>query len=96
VHHRYNIYHDNIRKLRSAFQPFMRITIHRCDAAPFYIVDELDQALDSTYRAAVANMIKRQSSNEENPTQFICSTFRPELVTAANRCYGISHQNKVR
>lgn len=70
--------------------------IQRCDPAPFYIFDELDQALDSTYRAAVANMIKRQSSNQENPTQFICSTFRPELVTAANRCYGISHQNKVR
>merc|ERR1712194_417837 len=28
-------------------------------------------------------------------TQFICSTFRPELVAAANRCFGISHQNKV-
>lgn len=70
--------------------------IQRCDPAPFYIFDELDQALDSTYRAAVANLIQRQSSNQENPTQFICSTFRPELVAAANRCYGISHQNKVR
>jgi len=69
--------------------------IQRCDPAPFYIFDELDQALDSTYRAAVANMIQRQSSNQENPTQFICSTFRPELAAIANRCYGISHQNKV-
>mmetsp|Transcript_23887 Transcript_23887/g.34260 ORF Transcript_23887/g.34260 Transcript_23887/m.34260 type:complete len:1231 (-) Transcript_23887:592-4284(-) len=69
--------------------------IQRCDPAPFYIFDELDQALDSTFRAAVANMIQRQSSNQENPTQFICSTFRPELAAVANRCYGISHQNKV-
>eukprot|EP00591_Stephanopyxis_turris_P001553 CAMPEP_0195512374 /NCGR_PEP_ID=MMETSP0794_2-20130614/4351_1 /TAXON_ID=515487 /ORGANISM="Stephanopyxis turris, Strain CCMP 815" /LENGTH=1145 /DNA_ID=CAMNT_0040640147 /DNA_START=40 /DNA_END=3477 /DNA_ORIENTATION=+ len=68
--------------------------IQRCDPAPFYLFDELDQALDSTYRAAVANMIQRQSNNEDNPTQFICSTFRPELVGVSNRCFGISHQNK--
>jgi structural maintenance of chromosome 3 (chondroitin sulfate proteoglycan 6) len=69
--------------------------IQRCDPAPFYLFDELDQALDSTYRAAVASLIQRQANSEENPTQFICSTFRPELVSVANRCYGISHQNKV-
>jgi structural maintenance of chromosome 3 (chondroitin sulfate proteoglycan 6) len=69
--------------------------IQRCDPAPFYLFDELDQALDSTYRAAVARMIKKQANNKENPTQFIVSTFRPELVEAANQCYGISLQNKV-
>lgn len=69
-------------------------SIQRCDPAPFYIFDELDQALDSTYRAAVAGVIQRQASREDNPTQFICSTFRPELVSVASRCYGISHQNK--
>lgn len=70
-------------------------SIQRCDPAPFYLFDELDQALDSTYRAAVAGVIQRQANSEDNPTQFICSTFRPELVTIANNCYGISHQNKV-
>ena len=75
--------------------------IQRCDPAPFYLFDELDQALDSTYRAAVASLIKRQATPSEDPndpresTQFICSTFRPELVAVANRCFGISHQNKV-
>jgi len=69
--------------------------IQRCDPAPFYLFDELDQALDSTYRAAVAALIQRQANSDENPTQFVCSTFRPELVAVANRCYGISHQNKV-
>mmetsp|Transcript_10802 Transcript_10802/g.19560 ORF Transcript_10802/g.19560 Transcript_10802/m.19560 type:complete len:224 (-) Transcript_10802:146-817(-) len=69
--------------------------IQRCDPAPFYLFDELDQALDSTHRAAVANLIQRQASSEENPTQFLVSTFRPELVSIANRCYGISYQNKV-
>ena len=69
--------------------------IQRCDPAPFYIFDELDQALDSTYRQAVANVIKNQANNPDNPTQFITSTFRPELVRIAKNCYGISHQNKV-
>jgi structural maintenance of chromosome 3 (chondroitin sulfate proteoglycan 6) len=69
--------------------------IQRCDPAPFYIFDELDQALDSSYRQAVANVIQRQASNPETPTQFITSTFRPELVNISKNCYGISHQNKV-
>jgi structural maintenance of chromosome 3 (chondroitin sulfate proteoglycan 6) len=69
--------------------------IQRCDPAPFYLFDELDQALDQTYRSAVANLIQKQANSEENPTQFIVSTFRPELVRVANQCYGISHQNKV-
>ena len=69
--------------------------IQRCDPAPFYIFDELDQALDSTYRQAVANVIHHQANNPDNPTQFITSTFRPELVRIAKNCYGISHQNKV-
>jgi len=69
--------------------------IQRCDPAPFYLFDELDQALDSTYRAAVATVIQKQANSKENPTQFICSTFRPELVQVADHCYGISHQDKV-
>jgi structural maintenance of chromosome 3 (chondroitin sulfate proteoglycan 6) len=69
--------------------------IQRCDPAPFYLFDELDQALDATHRAAVAALIQRQAASEENPTQFITSTFRPEIVAVASRCYGISHQNKV-
>lgn len=55
----------------------------------------MDQALDSTYRASVANLIQRQANSKETPTQFIVSTFRQELVAVANRCFGISHQNKV-
>jgi structural maintenance of chromosome 3 (chondroitin sulfate proteoglycan 6) len=70
-------------------------SIQRCDPAPFYLFDELDQALDSSYRASVASLIYRQANNPDNPTQFIVSTFRQELVSVANRCFGISHQNKV-
>lgn len=70
-------------------------SIQRCDPAPFYLFDELDQALDSTYRSAVADLIKKQADSEEHPTQFVVSTFRPELVDRSERWFGISHQNKV-
>ena len=58
--------------------------IQRCDPAPFYLFDEIDQALDATHRTAVANMIAKQCHDAENPTQFITSTFRPELVEGKN------------
>ncbi len=35
--------------------------IQRCDPAPFYLFDEIDAALDSVHRTAVAKMIQRQA-----------------------------------
>ncbi|GBG85240.1 hypothetical protein CBR_g39806 [Chara braunii] len=67
--------------------------IQRCDPAPFYLFDEIDAALDPQYRTAVGNMIKRQT--ETTQTQFITTTFRPELVKVADRIYGVSHKNRV-
>ena len=32
--------------------------IQKCDPAPFYLFDEIDQALDPQYRSAVAGMWK--------------------------------------
>ena len=69
--------------------------IQRCDPAPFHLFDEIDQALDSTHRAAVAALIQRQSHSAENPAQFITSTFRPEMVKVADSFYGISYQSKI-
>ena len=34
--------------------------IQRCDPAPFYLFDEIDQALDANYRAGVARLIQKQ------------------------------------
>src|SRR4051812_20558301 len=42
----------------------------------------------------VSAMIKTQSS-KEGGAQFITTTFRPELVEAASKCYGITFKNKV-
>lgn len=67
--------------------------IQRCDPAPFYLFDEIDAALDPQYRTAVGNMIKRQA--DAGTTQFITTTFRPELVKVADRVYGVTHKNRV-
>jgi structural maintenance of chromosome 3 (chondroitin sulfate proteoglycan 6) len=72
--------------------------IQRCDPAPFYVFDEIDYALDDTYRLSVAEMIKKQSmpkDDQSSGTQFICTTHRPELVQAAHKHYLIQYRNKV-
>lgn len=65
--------------------------IQKCDPAPFYLFDEIDQALDSQHRHAVAAMLHRLADN----AQFITTTFRPELLESADKFYGVKFQNKV-
>ncbi|GMI92285.1 TITAN7, STRUCTURAL MAINTENANCE OF CHROMOSOMES 3 [Hibiscus trionum] len=67
--------------------------IQRCDPAPFYLFDEIDAALDPQYRTAVGNMIRRLADIAN--TQFITTTFRPELVKVADQIYGVTHKNRV-
>lgn len=69
----------------------MIFAIQKCDPAPFYLFDEIDQALDSQHRHAVAAMIQRLSDN----AQFITTTFRAELLEPADKCYGVQFRNKV-
>lgn len=65
--------------------------IQKCDPAPFYLFDEIDQALDAQHRKAVADMIHELSDN----AQFITTTFRPELLDNAHKFYGVRFRNKV-
>lgn len=65
--------------------------IQKCDPAPFYLFDEIDQALDAQHRKAVADMIHELSSE----AQFITTTFRPELLEHAHKFYGVKFRNKV-
>ncbi|CAI9270926.1 unnamed protein product [Lactuca saligna] len=67
--------------------------IQRCDPAPFYLFDEIDAALDPQYRTAVGNMVRRLADMAN--TQFITTTFRSELVTVADKIYGVTHKNRV-
>ncbi|GAB0488827.1 hypothetical protein MMPV_000037 [Pyropia vietnamensis] len=61
--------------------------IQRLDPAPFYLFDEIDAALDAAARSAVAGLIARQAA--AGGTQFIVTTFRPELVAAGDRWFGV-------
>lgn len=65
--------------------------IQKCDPAPFYLFDEIDQALDASHRKGVADIIHELSSG----AQFITTTFRPELLEHANKFYGVKFRNKV-
>ncbi|KAL6716872.1 Structural maintenance of chromosomes protein 3 [Lecanora helva] len=78
--------------------------IQQCDPAPFYLFDEIDANLDAQYRTAVANMLhsisnnQSQTSSQQNGTQnsvgggqFICTTFRPEMLHVAEKCYGVRY-----
>lgn len=65
--------------------------IQKCDPAPFYLFDEIDQALDAQHRKAVADMIHELSGE----AQFITTTFRPELLENAHKFYGVRFRNKV-
>lgn len=77
--------------------------IQQCDPAPFYLFDEIDANLDAQYRTAVAQMleeISNQQSGEDGADgggmsgQFICTTFRPEMLLVADKCYGVTFHNK--
>lgn len=65
--------------------------IQASDPAPFYLFDEIDANLDAQYRTAVAEMLKRSSASGG---QFICTTFRPEMLLVAEKCYGVSYLGK--
>ncbi|KAK5962712.1 cohesin subunit SMC3 PWA37_005153 [Arxiozyma heterogenica] len=67
------------------------LAIQMVDPAPFYLFDEIDAALDKQFRTAVANTIKELSKN----VQFICTTFRTEMLQVADRFYKVKYENKI-
>ncbi|KAK5109113.1 hypothetical protein LTR62_007475 [Meristemomyces frigidus] len=64
--------------------------IQASDPAPFYLFDEIDANLDAQYRTAVAEMLRESATGG----QFICTTFRPEMLMVADKCYGVSYLGK--
>ncbi|SCV71055.1 BQ2448_3817 [Microbotryum intermedium] len=59
--------------------------IQKCDPAPFYLFDEIDANLDADRRTGVAAMIGELSQTG----QYICTTFRPELIPHADAYFGV-------
>jgi structural maintenance of chromosome 3 (chondroitin sulfate proteoglycan 6) len=66
--------------------------IQQCDPAPFYLFDEIDANLDTQYRTAVAAMIAELA---QDGGQFICTTFRTEMIHVAEKFYGVMFNNKM-
>lgn len=79
--------------------------IQATDPAPFYIFDEIDANLDAQYRTAVAdhllylaNRADEDSTDEDDRPvggQFICTTFRPEMLHVADKCFGVRFGHNV-
>ncbi|KAJ2982242.1 hypothetical protein NUW58_g6487 [Xylaria curta] len=66
--------------------------LQQTESSPMVIFDEVDANLDAQYRTAVAGLL--QSISDIAGTQFICTTFRPEIVHVADKCYGVLFRNK--
>ncbi|KAG6025136.1 hypothetical protein E4U41_001604 [Claviceps citrina] len=66
--------------------------LQQTESSPMVIFDEVDANLDAQYRTAVAALL--ESISNEAGTQFICTTFRPEIVHVADKCYGVTFHNK--
>ncbi|EEB09795.1 mitotic cohesin complex subunit Psm3 [Schizosaccharomyces japonicus yFS275] len=85
----------NIQQLSGGQKSLCALTlifaIQRCDPAPFNILDECDANLDAQYRTAIAAMVKELSQT----SQFICTTFRPEMIKQADSFFGVLFNHKV-
>jgi len=64
--------------------------IQHLDPPPVYILDEIDSALDTNYRINLANLIAKQSKH----SQFIVTTFKPELLEVAEKFYEVDYKGK--
>ena len=67
--------------------------ILKIEAAPYYIMDEFDNALDAENRGAIASLINDLSKK----SQFLITTFKPELVEGggAELMYQVTTRNHV-
>lgn len=50
---------------------------------------------DPQYRETVAKMLAEQTSNKDTPSQFIVTTFHPQIIKKADKIYGVSHSNRI-
>jgi len=69
----------------------MIFAVLQLDPAPFYILDEFDHALDAQYRSAIALIINEMAAH----SQFLITTFKPELLHSANaKIFEVTFQAK--
>ena len=74
--------------------------VQKIDVSPFYILDEFDSALDTSYCQGIANVIKKMShsskdeeTGEERPgCQFIITSFKPHMISCADQIFEVLFQ----
>ncbi|CAN8006376.1 unnamed protein product, partial [Ixodes hexagonus] len=64
------------------------LSLQKADPAPFYLFDEVDSHLDPQHRTAFAQVLEELSAN----SQFLCTTFSPELVHKGKAFYVMHKQ----
>ena len=52
------------------------MALQKCEPAPYYILDEIDFALDAVYLQRIVELIMRESYN----AQYFISTFKREML----------------
>ena len=62
------------------------LAVHKCDPLPFYVMDEIDAALDDDHRARVIKLL-----SEHNDAQFICTTFSREFILRSDHFIEVQH-----
>lgn len=50
---------------------------------------------DPQYRETVAKMLAEQTADKDSPSQFIVTTFHPQIIRKADKIYGVSHSNRI-
>lgn len=65
-------------------------SLSKIDPPPFYILDEIDAALDPSMRTNLSKLI----SNLSQQNQYIISTFKPEILEVSDNIYQVKFSNK--
>ncbi|EAY20348.1 SMC flexible hinge domain protein, putative [Trichomonas vaginalis G3] len=68
------------------------LAIQKTTPTPFYLFDEIDADLDPQHRKNLSEVIS-EMANADPPSQFIFSTFRPEMLEVSDKFFGISNMN---
>lgn len=56
----------------------MILALQRCEPAPFYVLDEIDSALDPVYIQKIAELLSRES--QRNRCQYFISSFKEDMM----------------
>ncbi|UVC49727.1 chromosome segregation protein [Theileria orientalis] len=66
------------------------LSLQKLKPAPFYLLDEVDSALDDQYRSKLAKLLEKQT---KEGSQIVVTTFREQLLKPAQVFYEVVNEN---